>query len=515
VRAVRVAAILTGIVGLALAIVTGTSAIAADDPFALTEIPSTGRTVAAELADLDGDGRTDLLQVRFADLPPNERRELRAFFQQPDGSLPKAPDLIEPMVTGGAAYDVADVLPAPGTEVLLLTRDGVAVGSFAGRSLAWSTVKVPDGITVGAAVDERGLDRLAITTTAFGDRPVLVVPGIGEAFLLEPDGTVRGTLDVGTRANYFVQPGALLYAESDIQMFLDAPRLSIGDVDGDGRADVLSSSRHELRVFQQGPDGRFPRRPSRVLPLGRIDLDDHMRGSGSVRAAGRDIDADGRMDLLLSETHGGVMDAASTTSIYFNDGGGWRLDRPDVELREQKAMSADALVDLDGDRRLELVHASVALSVLELVEFFLTRAVDVDVVAYAMPRPTGATPVRDPDRRFTRKLDLPVSFDTSRLEGFIPTFEHDVNGDGVRDFLDSHGGEKLEVLLGSRGGGYDSAANQKLDTEGVLHAGDLNGDGLVDLVLCNPRRTNKPIRVLVNRGTLPGAAATPSAQPTQ
>jgi hypothetical protein len=500
VRRVRAA----GVLALTL---LGGLARAADDPFAVTEIPSTGRTVAAELADLDGDGRTDLLQVRFADLPPAERRELRAFFQQPDGSLPKAPDLIEPLVGGGAAYDVADVLPAPGTELLLLTRDGVAVGSFAGRRLAWTAVKVPSGITVGAAVDERGLDRLPLTTDALGDQPVLVVPGIGEAFLLEPDGTVRGHLDVGTRANYFVQPGALLYAESDIQMFLDAPRLSIGDVDGDGRADVLSSSRHELRVFLQKPDGTFARTATRTLPLARIDLDDHVRGSGSVRAAGRDIDGDGRMDLLVSETHGGVMDAASTTSIYFNDGGEWATGRPAIQLRDAKAMTADALVDLDGDRRLELVRASVALSVLELVEFFLTRAVDVEVVAFATTRPTGAMPVRDPARRFSRKLDLPVSFETSRLEGFIPTFEHDVNGDGVRDFLDSHGGDRLELLLGTRGGGYDSAADQKIDTEGVLHAGDLNGDGLVDLVLCNPRRTDEPIRLLVNRGTLPGTPA--------
>lgn len=488
-----------------LSLACGT-ARAAEPPFEVIDIASTGRTVAAELADLDGDGRTDLLQVRFSDLPPNERRELRAYFQQPDGKIPQAPDLVEPIVGGGAAYDVADVLPTPGSEVLLLTRDGVAVGSFAGRKLAWTQVKVPS-ITVGAAVDERGLDRLPLTTDALGGGRVLVIPGIGEAFIVTPDGTMRGQLDVGTRANYFVQPGALLYAESDIQMFLDAPRLSIGDVDGDGRADVLASSRHELRIFLQEPDGTFARKANRVQPLGRIDLDDHVRGSGSVRVAGRDIDGDGRMDLLLSETHGGVMDAASTTSIFFNDAGTWRLDKPDIELRESKAQSADALVDLDGDRRLELVHASISLSIVELVEFLLTRAVDVEVVAYALPRPTGNTPVRNPAKRFSRKLDLPVSFDTSRLSGFIPTFEHDVNADGVRDFLDSHGGERLEVLLGTRGGGYDEKAEQKLDTEGVLRAGDLDGNGLTDLVLCNPRKTNKPIRLLVNRGVLPGSPA--------
>ena len=65
-------------------------AAADDDPaFAITEIEieSEGRTLAAELLDLDGDGRQDLLQAVFVSFPPNEKRWVRVFRQGSDGAL--------------------------------------------------------------------------------------------------------------------------------------------------------------------------------------------------------------------------------------------------------------------------------------------------------------------------------------------------------------------------------------------------------------------------------------------
>jgi hypothetical protein len=63
----------------------------------------------------------------------------------------------------------------------------------------------------------------------------------------------------------------------------------------------------------------------------------------------------------------------------------------------------------------------------------------------------------------------------------------------------------VEIYLGGPGSTYrERAARQELDTEGVLNPGDLDGDGLVDFVLSNPRRLDAPIRLLTNRGALPG-----------
>ena len=98
-----------------------------------------------------------------------------------------------------------------------------------------------------------------IVYTDFGKEPWLLVPMLGQATFLSPSGAVKAKLDVGARANYFVQqrPGPLL-VDSDVQLLLDVPRISVGDVDGDGKADVVSSApSRRARVPAAG--GQVPR----------------------------------------------------------------------------------------------------------------------------------------------------------------------------------------------------------------------------------------------------------------
>ena len=54
-----------------VAVIVGWRAPAAADeaPFSVSVVPGSGRTVAAEIPDLDGDGRADLLIARFEGLP--------------------------------------------------------------------------------------------------------------------------------------------------------------------------------------------------------------------------------------------------------------------------------------------------------------------------------------------------------------------------------------------------------------------------------------------------------------
>lgn len=483
-------------------LVVASSAAAEEAPFSVMPVPGAGRTVAAEIPDLDGDGRADLMIARFEGIPPDDRRTLRVHFQDEHGAFAESPDLVTPLPPGTVAYDVADVLPAPGMELVFLVRDGVIVDSFSGRRLSERALRLPEGSSAGPAADERGMSRLALVSTAFGAEPVLVVPGLGEAFLVRASGALVARLEVGARANYFVQPQGLVYAESDIQLFFDVPRLSFGDIDGDGRTDVLSSGRHELRVFLQRPDGSFGRSADRRLPLNRVSMEDHVRGSGTVRSAGRDIDGDGHLDLMISQSSGGLTDAKSVTSIYFNRDGGWNLDSPDFSLARERSVGADQLLDFDGDGVLELLQGRIPVSVFELAEVILTRSFDAHMSMYRLsdgPASASAEPV------FERKFDVPINFDTGRLRGFIPSFEYDLNDDGFLDFLHSTDGTALEVYLGGPESRYRKrAARQELPVGGVLRSGDLDADGLVDFVLCNPRRVDAPVRMLRNRGLLPG-----------
>jgi hypothetical protein len=492
---------------LTASLLLGAAAQAAEEPFAVQVLPSVGRTVTAELTDLDGDGRQDVLQAVVSDLPPNEHRTFRLRLQRPDGSIPASHDLEIDVPSPTAAYDIANVDGVAGDEVLLLQPRGLVILSFVRADDGTLAVRrrdarIPEDLTLGAAPDERGLDRISIASFAFGPEAWLIVPGIGETFFLAVDGTLRARIMGGARANYFIQPPGPMLTESDIQIFLDAPRISIGDIDGDGRVDILASSRHQLRVFLRREDGSYPRAADRTIALGRVSLEDHIRGSGSVRSIGRDIDGDGLLDLLLSLTIGGVMDASSNSYVHLNKGSGWNLDKPDATYESASSLSADQLVDLDGDGRLEIVRMGIPISVLELVEIFVQRALDAWLRAYAI----GNDGDRDgrPEPLLEQKFALPLDFDTSRPAGFIPTIEFDLNGDGLRDYLSAHDGTRIEIYLGTRGSGFDKTATQEFSTEGQIRGGDLDGDGLPDFVLFNSRRLDEPVQVITNRGVLPG-----------
>ena len=375
-----------------------------------------------------------------------------------------------------------------------------------------SDALIPEDLTIGVASDERGLDPLPIVSHAFGDEPWLIVPGLGETFFLSPTGELRARVNSGARANYFIQSTDLMMSESDIQIFLDAPRISTGDINGDGRVDILASKRHELRLFYRNPDGTFPREPSDVVVLGRVTLDDHIRGSGAVRTAARDIDGDGLVDLIVSLTQGGVMNARSETTIHFNHGSGWDLSRPDYTFKADKVLGADQLIDVDGDGRLELMRIGVPISILELIEIFLTEAVDAKLQVYSLDRVQQTPKEGEPDPWFRVKLDIKLDFETSRPAGFVPTVDYDLNGDGFRDYLSSTDGTRLEVFPGGPNGYPRRGARQDVGTEGQIRSADLNRDGLADLLIFNTRREDEPLKLLTNNGQLPGTPPHVSAR---
>ena len=79
------------------------------DAFEVTTFPDPGRTVLAEIADFDGDGRRDLLQGVIRGIPPAEERLLRVRLQGADGRFPDAASFELPLPDGAAAYDLADL----------------------------------------------------------------------------------------------------------------------------------------------------------------------------------------------------------------------------------------------------------------------------------------------------------------------------------------------------------------------------------------------------------------------
>jgi len=478
------------------------SAVYAGEFFDIDYIANSGRSVAVEFAELNGDARTDLMVVALIGIPPEETRSVRVYLQKPDGSLPHAPDYTIELPQWSPIYDVADLKESPGQELVLLRPDGVTLLSLADASGRSWQLPVSGPTTLGLSDDERGFGSFPLVYRDFGPEPWILVPQIGQLVALSPEGDVRARLEIPRRANYFIVPhSGLVSLESDLQVYIDAPKLSVGDVDGDGRTDVVFSTRHELWVYLRREDGSLPTAPDRRFALRLLTPRDHIRGSGGVTSMAKDIDGDGKLDLLVTHVAGNFSSASTNTYVHMNRGGDWNLEEPDQIFRSEASLDTNALIDLDGDGCTELLRMKLHFSRLEVVEFLLSREIDIQLVVHRCRPGRGfeETPWVE------TQIELPVNFDTFRLAGFVPTGAVDLNADGLPDFMASGGGHAIEITLG--GGEYPFARQglrQEISTAGVIRFGDLDGDGLPDFVLFDPDNFNVPVTVGRNRGRLPG-----------
>ena len=475
-------------------------ATASDDLFEITELPTEGRVVRADFADFDGDSRKDLLIATLSGIPPSETRMLHVYLGGPGGAFPATANHSVPIPPHSAVYDIADVMDVPGEELVLLRPDRITFLSLAGNAAQQRDIPIDGPSTVGPTVDERGFDRMRLAYDQFAPEPWIIVPQFGRATAVTRSGETRAVLDIGGRANYFVtRDSGLLSVETDIQLYYDAPKIIVGDIDGDDRADFAAITRHEIRVFLQDANGGFDFAPSYVLPIGLVSKEDHARGGGSIVTRARDLDNDQRIDLMISHSEGSFTSAVTKTCIYHNRTGRWDLSKPDECFESKGAFSSDLLLDIDSDDALELIRVEARFSVLEVVEFLLTRELDVIVTVHRL-RDDGLYNMKPWSKR---KISTEISFDTFRPKGFMPTSGVDLNADGRMDFVSSADGDGIEVYLGSEEGLFSKRrALQKLPSAGIIRFIDYDGDSLEDFVLWDPQAFDSVVRVGRNTGAL-------------
>jgi len=479
---------------------TTSAALADDDIFELMEISNEGRVVSAGFADFDGDDRKDLMIASLNGMPPEEKRVIRIHLQNPEGSYSTSPSHVIDIPQWSAVYDIADVKDTPGEELILLRPDAITILSIADAEVVEWNIPVEGPSTVAASDDERGFDSFKLLHDV-APKPLLLVPQIGLVSVLTADGESMGQIDVGGRANFFVaRRSSIFSAESDLQLYLDTPKLSIGDVNGDARADIVAATRHEIRVFLGLADGRFDREPSYALALNLISPLDHSRGSGSVVTIARDIDDDGMLDLVITHTEGTFSDTVATTYIYRNRDGRWDLANHDDKFVSDGSFSSDLLLDIDGDNIHELVRIRFKFSVLEAVEILLTREIDAVVEVHRL-QSDGHFDTKPSSRR---KFSAGFSFDTFRPKGFMPQTGVDINADGFMDVITSADGKGIEIYLGTKDEPFTKrTARQKMTTTGRIHFTDFDDDGLPDFVLYDTQSFDASVLIGRNRGELP------------
>lgn len=299
------------------------------------------------------------------------------------------------------------------------------------------------------------------------------------------------------------------YAEPDTIPLLYQPAgdisVALGDVDGDGRADlaVTGYDAAEIRVYRGDGTGGFGApatfdvgsgsQPT-AIALGDVTGDGHLDlvvangesgsvavlagdGSGGFAAAVNspagnwpdalvlaDFDADDHLDVAVENP------GTKEVSILFGDGSGHFAAPQSVSVGAESEPFGLAVGDVDGDGHPDLVVANAETGGEEFPPPELPGSV-------ALLRNDGSG-------GFAPAQRMPAGDGQGRAQGVALA---DVTGDGRLDIVLSRpNANAVSVLAGDGAGGFAAAVNRPVaQGPGPLVVADVTGDGRDDIVVAN------------------------------
>ena len=457
-----------------------------------------GEVASVVAADLDGDGRKDLVAVYKTGFPPYQKRSFAIFWNR-NGVFAPRPDMTLAVdETEACAFDVGIVGPGPAEDLLLVTPRGVNAKSFPGRVGA-PPRRLVDHATLFHQPINGELPRVRLVYDLAGPNSHdLLLPSLGaltiyrhvgdryeKAAELEVDMEVSG----GPKRN------------EGIEVRYGFPALTVVDTDGDGLRDIIATQEDRIAIYRQATGFSFRPQPdfSRDFSV-RTQADHRARGT-SVTALVADLNGDGYVDLIVrKQVFEGVTSARNTIYMYLGRKDGF--SQMPVQILESEGVSLfqTQLVDLNGDGRLDLVVPYTSFGVFALIRMLTAKTAKVDFQIYPFdPKTRKFTPEPASDRGLT--FHIPLSGD-SDLQAINLTA--DVTGDGKPDLIFGSSEDQLDIYPALGGGEFASSAAETIEVRaaGVLDAVDLDGKGRSDLILYYPKTSGhrSEIVVLTNRG---------------
>ncbi len=446
-------------------------------------------------ADLDGDGKKDLLAVYTTGLQPYRQRFLAVFWNRAGVFAPR-PDLTLPVDESEAcAFDVA------GSDLLVLTPRGVTSRSFPGRVPA-PPRKLLEQPTLFHQPIEGELPRLRLAQDLAGpDSRELLVPSLGMLGVWKRG--AAGAYEKAAELELDMEVSGGPRAGDAVEVRYGFPALHVADADGDGLLDIIATQEDRVAVYRQGPGLAFHPQPDFTRDFS-VRTPDDPRGRGSTaNILVADLDGDGAADLLVrKQVFRGVTAAESTSYLFFGKKGGlgYSPEPAQTLTSEGVPLLQPQLIDLTGDGRPDLIVPYTSFGVFALIRMLMAKTAKVTLQVFPF-EPSKRRFAAEPASERGLVLRIPLSGD-SDLQAV--NLSADVTGDGKPDLVFGATEDELHVYPGLGGGEFATKPAEIVDVRaaGKLEAVDLDGKGRSDLILHYPqsRGHRREIVVLVNLG---------------
>ena len=278
----------------------------------------TQTAITLRLADLNGDGKLDLL-ANFV-----EGGELQALLGNGDGTFRAASADIHVGFGQFVIFTVADVNHDGKPDVVGLKDSntvGILPGNGDGTFGTGYSVAVASGSGGLAVGDLNGDGRPDIVTVQFS--------GSASVEFGNGDGTF------GTSASYGVSGGLSTAGSGEERV---SGKVVLGDLNGDGKSDIVVVGQNAVTILLNNGDGTFPTTGGTAYAV----------GGSPVTAALADVNGDGKLDLVV-ET------ASRSVSVLLSNGDGTFQPQVSYSTAPSDDDGNMIVVDMNGDGKPDIV----------------------------------------------------------------------------------------------------------------------------------------------------------------